>query len=221
MKNKLLGLTSTFILGAVLAAPAGATVIDFTGGTVTTSGNATYVTNGTSLYEAKQYEESGFRLTMDGTGTTVGVYYNNDDVLHAHPSTGAIGTLSIIRGAKSDGSAFQLDQLTVTSDTANGGGAASGTEQAWLHASIDGVTSSFSLLLPPESWGFPGTDVILGKEFDNIKAFWITFANDVDCIGLDNIMFSQAVLENDVPEPGSVALLGFGIAGLLISRRKR
>jgi hypothetical protein len=209
MKSNFLGLISAIGFAMACAAPASATVVDFSGGTTSVLANGI------------QYDQAGLRMTANGQGASVSNYYGgNNSVMHTHPQTGSYGTTTLIKGVKIDGSAFQLDQLLITSDTATGGGNASGQEQAFLHASIDGVTSSFSIMLPPENWGLPGTTVVLGTEFDNIKAFWITFANDIDCFGLDDVMFSQAVVSADVPEPGSLALLGLGIAGLFARRRK-
>lgn len=44
-------------------------------------------------------------------------------------------------------------------------------------------------------------------------------SNTSDTIGIDNIVF--ATDDNQVPEPGSLALIGLGLAGLVGLRRRK
>ena len=205
---------------AALTLPATAVQINFTGGTVTLLDGTTQTTDNLVVWQnVDYYEEGGFRLDFIGNAANpfsaiVGNYYDaGNDVIHSHWRTGDFGEIDQIKVTKIDGTAFDLNYFVLTSNTDTGGTAASGNERALIHASVDGVTSNASRLLPPEDWGFPARQIFLGSEFDGIKAFWFTAENSIDCFGMDNFFINEPA-PPEVPEPGSLALFGLGLAGI-------
>lgn len=212
-------LTACTLLFAV-AMPAAATEITFTGGTATMTDGSTGTTNNSdTLWNVAYYDEAGFRVSNTGGTLNVGNYYGlGNDVMHTHWARIRGGGVTEIKVARIDGGAFGLDSFNLTSNN-HPGGTASGDELTYIHASIDGVNVSYSVLLPPENWGGSATTVVLGSPFDRIKAFWFTTENYVDCFGMDKVMLEDAA-PGQAPEPGTMALLGLGLAGLAALRRK-
>jgi hypothetical protein len=217
---------ATLLVSALLPLTAQAAIIDFTGGTVYQHGGATFTTNNNGVYSGVDYyEEDGFRLDFIGVGSNsdgfVGTYYggHNNDVIHGHWATGLGQGLTEIRVSRVDGAEFDLNYFIMTSNTAVGGGSATGNEQAYINASADGSTISHSQLLPPDNWGFSGFNpqIFLGSQFDNIKYFSFTVANIVDCFGMDNFYIDEEFVE--APESAPLALLGLGLLGLVLRRR--
>lgn len=217
------------LLPALLLAasvPAGAVQIDFTGGTVTRNDTSTETTNNSVSWDnVKHYVEDGFKLeffgTVGGFESHVGNYYGaGNDVIHGHWATGSFGSLTRIMVTKLDNTAFDLNYFVLTSNTEFGGSAASGNERAFIHASLDGTTASFSQMLPSEDWGFPATQIFLGAQFDGIKAFWFDVENKVDCFGMDNFFIDEP--PPAIPEPQNYALMlaGLGFVGWAARRRK-
>lgn len=206
----------------VLAGSANAAVISFTGGTATLVDASTGATNNSVTYStAVKYEELGFRVEFIGGTSYVGNYYGaGNDVLHTHWDAGDFGTVTQVKITKIDGSAFDMNYFVLVSNTETGGAAASGNEQAFIHASQDGVTASHSQMLPSEDWGFPSTQVFLGAQFDGVKAVWFDVANAVDCFGMDNFYIDEAA-PGTVSLPSSIALAGLGLFGLAGIQRRR
>lgn len=215
-----------FALLVAMTISASAVQINFTGGTVTRVAGPTETTNNIVNWDnVDYYEEGGFRLDFIGNSTAfssnIGNYYGaGNDVIHGHWATGNFGELTQIKVTKLDNTAFDLNYFVLTSNTDSGGAPASGNERAFIHASTDGVTSSYSQLLTPEDWGFPGTQIYLGPNFDSVKAFWFVVENPVDCFGMDNFFINEAA-PPQVPEPGTFALLGLGLAGLGLRLRRK
>lgn len=220
------------VLGAAailaFSLPASAVQIHFTGGTVYRNDATTETTNNSAVWDnVASYEESGFRFVYSFAGapspfaTIIGDYYGvGNDIIHAHWDTGDFGEVTRITFTKIDGTAFDLNYFILTSNTDSGGAPASGLERAFIHASADGTTSDFSQMLPPEDWGFPAVQIFLGPQFDGIKAFWFEVENAVDCFGMDSFFIDEEAPPR-VPEPAGLALLGLGLAGLLLPRRRR
>jgi len=219
-------------VGALLLGAAGSAhdaVIDFTGGSVYLIGGGTGTTNNSVVYQGVDYyEENGFRLDFIGPGTDpfesiVGDYYvAGNDVIHGHWDTGLYGGLTEIRVTKTDGTAFDLNYFILTSNTDAGGAPASGNERTYINALQDGTNISYSMLLPPDDWGFGGVNpqVYLDNNFDGILAFTYTVANRVDCFGMDNFYIDEA--PPPAPEPSTLILFGTGLlAAARASRRAK
>ena len=209
------------LLACGWAASAQASLITFTGGTVTQNDGSTAVTNNAINWDNVQsYSEAGFQFTFIGTdsafSSNVGDFYEvGNDVLQGHWATGNFGYLTQIRLTRSDGGAFSLGGFDIVSNTDTGGGPASGNEQVFVHASADGIADDFAQILPSEDSDFPATSFALGSPFSNVRAIWFDVAGASDSFGIDNLA------ANAVPEPGSLALLGAGSFGLWASRRRR
>ncbi|MCE9618937.1 MAG: hypothetical protein K8R92_03400 [Planctomycetes bacterium] len=208
------------LIASAFAAQASASLITFTGGTVTRLDATTETTNNSVLWDnVDYYEEGGFRLDFTpnsgsaGFATNVGNYYGaGNDVIHAHWATGSFGGVEAITISKVGGGTFDLNFFSLTSNTATGGSAASGTELAWVEG-FNGATSMGFQLLPSEDWGFPSTYVFLGSNFDNVDKVVFYVTNHVDCFGMDDFYIDE------VPGPGGLAM-GL-IFGGMMSRRRR
>lgn len=223
MMKKSTLLVFSFLVFAVLCLPAGAAQIHFTGGTVVRNSGPNETTNNFDSWgDVDYYEEAGFRLDFIGTGAggfeaNIGNYYGaGNDVVHGHWATGGLGSLTMIKVTKIDGSAFDLNYFILTSNTDSGGNRASGNERAFIHASADGTTSDYSQLLPTEDWGFPATQIFLGSQFDSVKAFWFVADNSIVCFGMDTFFIDEpAPPRDEVPEPAALTLFGSGALALL------
>ena len=232
MINKRKKLFHTVTLAALLgiAGSAQAVLIDFTGGTVTRFSQPSPVTTDTTAVydDVDFYTEGGMKFDFIGPpgnpfSYNIGDYYGiGNDVIHGHWEAGPFGDMTGIRAEKLDGTAFDLNYFKITTNTCAGGGPACGTEEVFLNALADGVTVSFSMLLPPDDWGFagPNSEIFLGPEFDGIKAFTVTYGSIAVGFGMDEFFIDEPP-PGGVPVPATLALMGLGLAGIGYRRRKR
>jgi len=209
------------LLAVGLATSAQATLVTFTGGTVTRNDGSTGVTNNAINWDdVRSYQEAGYQFDFFGTdsafSSNVGDFYEvGNDVLQGHWATGNFGYLTQIRLTRIDGGAFSLSSFDIVSNTDTGGGPASGNEQVYIHASADGSSDDFSQLVSSEDSDFPASSFGLGSPFSNVKAVWFDVTGASDSFGADNFLLQT------VPEPGSLALFGIAAIGLVASRRRR
>ena len=216
-------LSSIFVLSLFLAKVAPAAVVTFTGGTITfNNAGGTAITAGDQNYsDVDFYTENGFVLDYiggSGFSSNVGNYYGTgNDVIHGHWGM-SITSIDIY---KDGGGSFDLNYFVLTSNTAQGGGPASGTESVTIEGFLNGVSTGTAILLPPEDWGFPAVDVFMNSNFDVVDRVKIVGSNSF-CFGMDSFYIDQAApVSPSVPEPSALSLLALGLGGLVTVRRTR
>jgi hypothetical protein len=212
-------------LAGLTAATTQAAQITFTGGTVTRLDASTETTNNAVLWDNVDfYEEDGFRLDFlpnAGSGffaTHIGDYYAvGNDVIHHHWESGGLGGVTSVEITKVGGGTFELNYFVLTSNTDTGGGAASGLEEAWVEGFAGGVSTGAAVKLPPQDWGFPAGQILLGPQFDNVDLVKFFVTNTVVCFGMDEFFIDEPA---PVAEPATLLLSGLGLAGLAYRRRR-
>lgn len=228
MTSQLRRFVTAAALLTVFSAPTGAVVIDFTGGTVQRLDGTTQTTSNSVIWDdVDYYDEGGFRLDFvpnagsGGVASNVGDYYSaGNDVIHAHWATGNFGGVTAVEITEIAGGTFDLNYFILTSNTDTGGGAASGNEMAYIEAWVGGALQ-YRQLLPPDDWGFAGTNaqIFLGSQFDSVDLVRFVADNMIDCFGMDEFFINEPA--PSVPVPGILALFGIGLAGLGYTRKLR
>lgn len=201
-----------------------AVVIDFAGGTVTLQDLSTHPTTETSLYsDAVSYTEGAMVFEFIGTLGIIGNYYNpsqcpiSEAVMHVHPIPG-----SSIRIRRADNQPFDLNYFDITSNTINGGYAATGTENTIATAS-----NGTWVKLPSADWGIaclsdgsPGDGVVsflFPPSFDDVLYVDVTTTNAY-CFGLDNFYVDEEPPLAGVPmmSPYGIGVFALGVALLAL-----
>ena len=242
--KKFLGVGVVALFSVTVSSTANAVLIDFTGGTVFFNGGGTATTNNSASYQnVWKYEEGGFRLEFifgappASFSSITGDYYNTgNDVIHGHwrgngnQPSGPFGTVDEIRVSKIDGTTFDLGGFRVSTNTAIGGGFSDGNELTWINTS----KANQIFRVASDNWGLgSGPDPLItiasgNTLFDDIS--WFSYTNDALSsavgLGLDNFFLDEegdpgGLDPTPVPEPGTLALLGIGLAGFGIARRRK
>ena len=222
----------TLLISALMTFSAKATVITFTGGTAIDANNITHVTSETdTFYNIASYVESGFQLNyVVSSGSsyfpqTVGNYYgSSNDVIHGH-WTGGLTSIDI---SSVDGSTFDLNYFIITSNTAHGGGPATGDEHIYVQGYRNGSAVTAPYMLPIEDWGIGEvSNIILNNEFDNVDLFRI-YGEGAFCFGMDAFYINESAPNVEgviigqpvIPELGVNTLLPLGLAMFMLIRRR-
>ncbi len=189
-------LFNTLLMSSLLVCSSFATVVTFTGGTAYDgSGNIIGVTsNQSSFYGVKSYIEGDFELTyVVGEGgnygsQTVGNYYGSGDVIHGH----WIGGLTSIDIVRTNGAAFDLQYLALTSNTSQGGGPHTDNETIYIQGYYQGTVVTPQFMLPGEDWGNTYQDIIFPESFNLVDFVTIT-GSGAFCYGMDNFVFDEPI----------------------------
>lgn len=180
-----------FFLAAVFSGQAA--VVTFTGGTIYRNNGSTIITTRSGSYDdVNYYQEGQFILDYIGGGgfsAHVGDYYRQgNDVIHGHWGNSALTAIEI---HKVTGGTFDFNYFVLTSNTRNGGGAATGNEVAYVQGYLNGVPTGQPVLLPPDNWGFPSQQVYFGSDFDMVDRV-VVYNADSYCFGMDEFYFDEA-----------------------------
>lgn len=197
-----------FILTVVVLALSGvanATVIDFD------------ARESTSLVTSASYSEDGFTFISSDTGSSAFVSWGSTDT--GSTTTGYTGSAAMFNNyadettflTADDGSAFDLNAIDLAEVYNKDSYAA--TEVIFTATLAAGGSASYTAVL---DLVFGNQTVNFGSVFNGVTS--VSWDQTYNYHQFDNLVINEDA--GEIPEPVSLAILGFGLLGLGVVRRK-